>query len=209
MTTKINPAVERKNSIFFGKVLLALLILCIIIPRPWASFAELGAVIFGWRAYLHFTTVLSFGLQGKSRTSWQIGAVALPALAAALLFVRADASFDPAATFLSVMNGSHWMMAALLGGICLAASKQLDDDQPFRGYLIAATFCFVVCWAGYKGYSPPSDDDSFGSDAEDESPVVNGKFLAQYLLYLGASFLGLSAGWWKRRGAIRARPGEE
>lgn len=179
---------------FFGVASVVLLAIVLLVPVPIIkAFAVLGLAVTGWQFLFQGSTAISLTLEENRRQQFQIViSLAVPAVFS-LYFIK-DA---PTVTLQGVIGHmfSVWFFLplAIIGYVSWFAADQLDKEHPFRGFLIACTAIFVICFMGYHGIRGEYDEYTESSvtyidkDAA-KAAAQTGRYLGQFLLYGAVSY---------------------
>lgn len=165
--------------------------------------ALIPLAVCAWKLVFHGATAISMSLAAPKRNLFQVAvAVAFP-LVLSWYFIRNT----PTLTVAGVIGhmASAWFLApiVLTAWISWASADQLDREQPFRGFLIAATALFVICLLGYHGIYSDSDDQGetrytvIDREAAAQAAATGrsfGQFLVYVLVSYGAMFVKLRRG---------------
>jgi len=158
------------------------------------GFAFLGLAGGGWKFLFHGSTVISMYLQGFARRLFQIAvAVAFPLLVS-LYFVKDATSFSLQNAYTSI----PWYGVAIIAYVSWAAAELLDDEHPFRGFLIASTVLFVIHFMSHLGYYWEHDNHTDASVAYLDKKTAKhaaetGRYLVWYLGYVTVSYIAMLA----------------
>lgn len=179
---------------FFGVASVVLLAVVLLVPVPIIkAFAVLGLAVTGWQFLFQGSTAISLTLEENRRQRFQIViSLAVPAVFS-LYFIKDT----PTVTLQGVIGHmfSVWFFLPLviIGYVSWFVADQLDKEHPFRGFLIACTVIFVICFMGYHGIHDEYDEYTESSvtyidkDAA-KAAAQTGRYFGQFLLYVAVSY---------------------
>lgn len=202
--TELAFAEEKSQARGFGMAAAILLIVALLRPlKLLTAFVLLALAAASWKFVFHGATAVSMSLSGSRRNLFRIAVATAFPLVLSWYFIK-DTPSVTASDVIGPM-ASPWLLLpiALIGYVSWAAGEQLDQQHPFRGFLIASTVLFVICLLGYHGIHSEFDDQSETSytiiDKEAASQAAqSGRYLGQILLYVGVSYAAMFAKFWKR-----------
>ena len=179
-TTKLSFDKEKKEARGYG---IATAILAIItfslsfthikILMIIGGFSLLGLVGTGWQFLFHGSTAISMALQGTSRLLFQIFiSIATPILFS-IYFLKDAQSINLEGLFWFTVNVWLLLPIGIIAYISWLVAKYLDRGHPFRGFLIASTIIFVICFCGQHGIRFGNDEDAYGYNDSDGIEVLN------------------------------------
>jgi hypothetical protein len=163
--------------------------------------ALLVAVVAGAQSVFQTATLASQALQGQRRRQFQVWvSLGAPVLFSLFLVSRVDAV--PVETLQGILT--PWLVVPLgiIATVSWYAGGALDREDPFRGFVIAATVLAVLCWFWTAGMtSGDSDYEDGGSglylDRERAQRVrETGEYVWRYLVYVSTSYAVLLYRWW-------------
>lgn len=179
---------------FFGLtsafILLVFLFVPILVVRLYIS---LFLFITSWLFLFHGATVVSIKLRGKKRRIFQIAlSLAFPAFLS-LYFIH-DISVVAFPQILGAIP-NIWLLIpiAFIGYMSWAAADQLDQEHPFRGFVITSTILFFICYFGHHGIYF-EDDRTAGSGfviSYRETAKVSaraGGYFVLYIVYVAVAY---------------------
>jgi len=156
-----------------------------------AIFMIIGA---GSQFLFHGATIVSTRLEGRRRTQFQV-AVSFAAPIAFTLYLASRADTVPIETLWGILTPWLLVPLCLISWICWFAGAQLDREHPFRGFLIAATVLFVLCWMWSAGMVHESDGEDTGGWYLDPKKAnrakETGEYVWRYILYVTIAYLAL------------------
>ena len=130
---------------------------------------------------------------GIARRRFQIAIAIVVPLFLSLYFIKDTTSI----TLQSVLGHmfSYWFLIPLgiISFVSWAAGNQLNQDHPFRGFLIACAIIFVICFMGHNGfYSEYNDYIESSATYIDKDAAKRasetGRYLGQFLVYVVVSY---------------------
>jgi hypothetical protein len=155
---------------------------------------------------------VSMSLKRPLRTQYQVAiSLAVPIAFTLVLASRADAVLLE--TLLSRLTPWLLIPTAIIGGICWSVSDQLDQEHPFRGFLITSAMLFALCFMFSMGFTIESDGDESYSylDPEKAKGARETGDVWTFVLYVTIAYIALFAGrrwptFWhvKRRAVVAA-----
>lgn len=179
---------------FFGVASVVLLAVVLLVSVPIIkAFAVLGLVVTGWQFLFQGSTAISLTLEENRRQRFQIViSLAVPAVFS-LYFIKDT----PTVTLQGVIDHmfSVWFFLSLviIGYVSWFVADQLDKEHPFRGFLIACTVIFAICFMGYHGIHDEYNEYTESSvtyidkDAA-KAAAQTGRYFGQFLLYVAVSY---------------------
>jgi hypothetical protein len=92
-----------------------------------------------------------------------------------------------------MLNAWFLLPVAVIGYASWFGADQLDNDHPFRGFLIAAAVLFIICLLGYYGIHSEYDEQSESSFRYIDKVAAalaaqSGRYFAQYLIYVAIAY---------------------
>jgi len=181
-TTKLSFD-EQKKKVRSDGILAAI---CALITAFWfipflpfkiiAVIAMFGLVGNGWLFLFHGSTVISMLLQGRPRLLFQIFISIVTPILFSIYFLKDVQSITVEGINVFIFKGWIWVLPpiGIVGYFSWIASKYLDRNHPFRGFIIASTIIFVICFLSrHGGIYNGSDYDAYGYNEIDSIEVLN------------------------------------
>ena len=192
-------------------VLVLLLAEYLLPRRPAGIVGGLGllmAVLAAPQCLFQSATLVSHALHGQRRRHFQVAvSLAVAALIGIFLVSRVDAM--PVDTLWRFLTPWLILPLAIIATVCWHAGGTLDQEHPFRGFVIAAAIVGALCWFWtLGGTSGATDSDEGGGgfylDPEQAQRArETGEYVWLYLLYTSAAYSVLFYRW---RRAARPNP---
>ena len=214
----LDLAKERSQARQYGVIAAVCGVLALL--SPWKALnvlSSLALAVFGWGLVFHGTTAVSLSSTGRRRILMQVVVSIVVPLTLSLYFIS-EAYPLRLSNLLSGLTTS-WILIPVLfiGYVSWAVGGELDHQQPFRGFVIAATVLFVLCFLGHHGIELGGSDEMYeaGMSSEERdaarAAARSGQYFGQYLLYVVASYASLAARLQydkRRRSESRSHPRE-
>jgi hypothetical protein len=171
-------------------------LLPIVLLSPWrvvTALALIALAVSVWKLVFHGATAVSMSLTAPRRNLFQVGvAVAFP-LMLSWYFVRSTPTLTVSGVIGHMASAWFLLPIVLIAWVSWVGANQLDQEHPFRGFLIAATALFVICYFGYHGIHSEFDDQTETSstviDREAAAQAVtSGRYFGQFLVYVLVSY---------------------
>jgi hypothetical protein len=184
----------RSEARFFAIASVVLLLVVIVVPsRSWAALVSLLLAITVWLLLFHATTWVSLHLQGGQRKAFQVAVALVVPVALSLYFILRTPELSPARMLEPMLNAWFLLPVAVIGYASWFGADQLDNDHPFRGFLIAAAVLFIICLLGYYGIHSEYDEQSESSFRYIDKVAAalaaqSGRYFAQYLIYVAIAY---------------------
>jgi len=186
------PEAEHSAKKFGVLTVFATLGMVVVSNNALLAMLLLGLFVVGSQFVFHGATALAMKLEGSRRLAFQIG-VSLLVPAGLSIYLLRDVSDVSAVEVAShLLSPLYAVVLLILGYLSWKIGSQLNRTLPFRGYLIAAGFLFVICWMGKYGVNFSSGDEDYANDYDNEAVAPAGLYFAQYLLYVVVAYIGLS-----------------
>jgi len=187
---------ERSEARGFGVAATILSVLAVL--SPWNLLSALMVLAFIaclWKFVFHGATVVSMSLVGFWRCLFQFTvAFAIP-LVLSVYFVIDTPRISFAGLTESLVSPWILLPIAGIGWFSWAGGEQLDQEHPFRGFLIAATVLFVVCFYGFHGVRKDDYDPDTSVYVVDQEAAAearrSGRVFGQYLFCVGVAYSSL------------------
>lgn len=166
------------------------LVVPIMVVRLYAS---LFLFITFWLFIFHGATIVSLHLGGTRRTCFQIAVSLAFPMVLSLYFIH-DVSMLSLKNAAETIN-SAWLLipVAFIGYMSWVGADQLNRDHPFRGFLIASTIVFFICYFGHHGIYYEGDPERgarfiiYYKEVSGISAQSGGYFIL-YLMYVAVSY---------------------
>lgn len=179
---------------FFGVGSVVLLAVVLLVPVPIIkAFAMLGLAATGWQFLFQGSTAISLTLEESRRQQFQIViSLAVPAVFS-LYFIKDTPTVTLQGVIGHMFSVWFFLPLSIIGYVSWLAADQLDKEHPFRGFLIACTVIFVICFTGYHGIHDEYDEYTESSvtytdkDAA-KAAAQTGRYFGQFLLYVAVSY---------------------
>jgi hypothetical protein len=140
-----------------------------------AVIAMLGLAGNGWLFLFHGSTVISMLQQGKRRLLFQIFISILTPIPFSIYFLKDTQSITLEGINVFLFQEWTWSLFSIgfVGYFSWLVAKYLDKDHPFRGFVIASTVFFVICFFSQHGIRFGNDDDAYGYNGSNDIAVLN------------------------------------
>jgi len=201
----LSLARAKSEARFFGITSVILLVLFLLVPVSIVkAFALLGIAVTGWQLLFHGATAVSMILEGKARQRFQVGiSLAVPGILS-VYFVKDATSVTWGGVLGQMISAWYLIPIGMIGYLSWVAANQLDEQHPFRGFLISVGVLFVICFMGYKGIYSQYDDFTEGSSTHIDKEAARraaetGRYFGQFLVYVAVSYLAMFLNLRKRR----------
>jgi hypothetical protein len=193
----LSLARAKSEARFFGIASAILLVLILLVPvKIVKAFALLGIAVTGWQLLFHGSTAISMTLEGEARRRFQVGvSLAVPGLLS-LYFIKGATLVTFDGIFGHMLSAWYLIPLGIIGYVSWVAANQLDDQHPFRGFLIAVAVLFVICFMGYNGIYSAYDDYTESSSTYIDREAAKraaetGRYFGQFLVYVAVSYLAM------------------
>ena len=117
----------------------------------------LALVATAWKAVFHGSTAISMCLHGAKRTIFQVVVALVFPVTLAFYFIVDTPAVTARGLVGHMLSPWYLIPIAMIASLSWSAADLLDNEQPFRGFLIASTALFVICVLGYHGLSFETD----------------------------------------------------
>ncbi len=140
-----------------------------------AVIAMLGLVGNGWLFLFHGSTVISMLQQGRRRLLFQIFISILTPILFSIYFLKDAQSITLEGINMFIFQSWTWLLFSIgiIAYVSWLVAKYLDRDHPFRGFVIASTTLFVLCFAGQHNIRFGNDDDAYGYSDSSGTDVLD------------------------------------
>ncbi|MEQ1880354.1 MAG: hypothetical protein ABL878_05215 [Burkholderiales bacterium] len=197
-------AKEKSQARRAGVASVALLVVLFLLPFTlFTGFVAFAFAVTTWQFVFHGSTAVSMCLKGGRRKLFQIAVAITFPLALSWDFAKDAPSLTASGIFGQM--ATPWLLfpVALIGHVSWRMAKDLDQEHPFRGFLIASAVIFIVCLFGYHGLHTEYDDYSETANMSLDKEAAleaaqSGRFFGQFLLYVVVSYAAMLARLWKR-----------
>jgi hypothetical protein len=153
-------SLEREKSEARGHGIASAILLGILLLVPVPAIKILAAlplIITAWKFVFHGSTAISMALEGKSRQWFQIlVCVAVPLVMSLYFFVTTARLVPSVALKIVLLRMFDDLGLVSTGIIAIIAfmswtlADLLNQDHPFRGFMIACTVIFAICFFSYN-----------------------------------------------------------
>ena len=159
------------------------------------GFAFVALIPVAWLCLFWSSTTIASALRYKTRRLFQIGISVIVPAALSIYFIKDTATVTFEGTVNHMFSVSFILVLVFIGYISWAAGDGLDKHLPFRGFLIACTVMFILCYMGHKGFFAIDDYDGSSTFAIDkkaaENAIESGRYFGQFLVYVAVSYAAM------------------
>lgn len=167
----------------------------------------------GSQFFFQVANFVSMSLKRPQRTLYQVAiSLAVPIAFTLALASRADAV--PPETLVKMLTPWRLIPTAIIGWICWYAGERLDQEHPFRGFLITSAVLFALSFMYSMGFRIESDGEESYSYLDPERAKrarETGEHVWTFVLNVTTAYVALLAGrrwptFWhvKRRAVVAA-----
>jgi hypothetical protein len=205
-------AAARSEAQFFGIASAILLVLILVVPiKIVKAFALLGIAVTGWQLLFHGSTALSITLNGEARRRFQVGVCLIVPAILSLYFIKNATSVSLEGLLGHMLSAWYIVPLVIIGYVSWAATDYLDQEHPFRGFLVSVAVLFVICFMGHNGIYSEYDDWTQGRSTFIDKEAARraaetGRYFGQFLVYVAVSYLAMFLKLCKRRPTNQISP---
>jgi hypothetical protein len=196
-STELSIEKVKTEAKLFGIASAVLLGIVFFVPvKIIQAFALLGLAGTGWQFLFHGSTAVSMSLMGVARRRFQIAvAVGVP-LFLSLYFIKGATSIKLQGVVGHMFSPWFLIPLGLIAYVSWVAADQLNAEHPFRGFLIACTVIFVICFMGHNGIYSEYDDYTESSSMYINKEAAKraaqtGRYFGQFLVYVLVSYVAM------------------
>ena len=157
----------------------------------------------GSRAAFHVATLISIRLSGTARRAFQVAIAIIVPMVLSIYFIKDAEQITLHGVAGNVLTPWFLVPLAIVSAFGWAGAEILDNEHPFRGYLIGVGVLFVLTWMAHNGMSFSSNDYGengggpyFGREAV-AIAARTGRFFGQFIVYTCAMYLAMAIKRWR------------
>ncbi len=195
-STRLSIERARNEAKDYGKASAVLAVVALVPITIVQAFALLGLTVTGWLFLFQGSTAISISLAGVARRRFQIAVVVVVPLLMSLYFLEDATAISPQSAVGHMVSPWSLLPIAVIACASWITADQLDRDHPFRGFLVACSILFIICYMGHNGIHSEHDDytDSSYTSIDKEAAAQaaeSGRYLGQYLVYVVVSYAAM------------------